>query len=379
MFAGSVDDGKSTLLGRLLIDSDRVKKDVLANIIKSSHKEGDVFDYSLVADGLKSERQQGITIDVAHLYTDIDGIRMHILDCPGHVEYTKNMAVAASTADIAILLVDASKGPTEQTRRHISILKFLRVPRIITALNKADLLNYDREKLKKLSEGLPQPCIPISAKTGWNVFHPEAWQKQTLVGAIKDCLKTPITQAEEKPTTVFHIFSVYPAEPKRLYTGRCKQGKLHVGDTMVITRTNETVVIDSAANWGDRAAITLRGEYDLERGDSLISKQDIRCASALDAQVLWFAKTPMQLNAPYIAQGSDYGHRNVVFESIRYKINMIDSYRYEDKENLKANENGYVHCEFDSPVIQPSTYILIDKKTYETVGCLITHGESTFV
>lgn len=357
LFAGSVDDGKSTLIGRMLVDSDRVKKDVLETIRRDSEMRGEELDYSLITDGLTSEKNQRITIDIAHLYIDLDGERIHILDCPGHQEYTRNMAVAASTADIAVVLMDVTKGITEQTSTHLEILKKMGVEDVVIACNKMDLVGYKMDGIGKELRGYT--CVPISAKTGWNVLKRAGGQEVSLAEEIRKRIKKKKGKKEGTPI-VFDVFSVIFNDGKRGYTGRLRSGELKKGEKLKVLRTGEEVLVSSYTQTGDRAILYLHGERDIDIGDTLAAPS-CKCNVKAYVTLFWFCKSPLQ-DGRYIAQGCEYG---------RKRVHILETAH----EHLLANDVTRALCEFDTPVLStphvPNHYLLIHPTTYETVGCVL--------
>lgn len=355
LFAGSVDDGKSTLIGRMLVDSDRVKKDVLETIRRDSEMRGEELDYSLITDGLTSEKNQRITIDIAHLYIDLDGERVHILDCPGHQEYTRNMAVAASTADIAVVLMDVTKGITEQTSTHLEILKKMGVEDVVIACNKMDLVGYRIDGTEENLYGYT--WIPISAKTGWNVLKRAEGQKISLAEEIRKRIEKKKGKKKATPI-VFDVFSVIFKDGKRGYTGRIRSGELKKGTKLEILRTGEHVLLTSYTQTGDRAVLYLHGERDIDMGDTLA---EIGCKKNKKAYATLFMFSGCNQDGRYIAQGCEYDRKHVHILETAHKP-------------IAANEITRALCEFDTPVISdskvPCHYLLIRPTTYETVGSI---------
>ena len=416
MFAGSIDDGKSTLIGRLLCAHKKVKDDILESIARDSkHYNGapGAFNWALVADGLKSEREQGITIDVAHIYTETDNAYLHILDCPGHVEYTSNMAVAASMADVAVLLIDASRGPTEQTLRHLSIMRMLQVPWIILALNKCDLIGWDGAKAQEIVSTIDQwntmlaglsnekatfRGVQLSATEGKGLEKLERF----LDEAIQDIQEKQQSQ-QESPLLVINGGITFTGE-KRLYRATALTDAPLLDQVWQNMRTGTTFRIKEALTQIDdpelpgklnlpknEYVISLDTEVDIQKGDVLaVPGKWGSSDSGIAARLYWLAKKEFCLGEKnYILKGIGSTEDNhCAIDSLEYveEINDKTLVQYESSGVLKQYQTGAVHLSTESPlqIICPygpynrrlGNYLVIDPDTNETVGFTMIAGEN---
>lgn len=350
---GSVDDGKSTLIGRLLIDSGNVKKDQLEDALKASKRNGsDILEPAMLLDGLMAEREQQITIDIAHRYFDYHDIRFHILDCPGHKQYTQNMAIAAAQADTAVVVIDATKGISDQTRRHIEICSDFRIKRMCVCLTKCDLLKdqvsvelQHREIcdfLKKFT--FDYTLIPISALTGYNVNM--VWD--TLLRYAKE------TDQEKKKnkTQVLHVRTSHMYQGKRYYYTHplthvdCKKGDL----LYVYPSQQALTVSETPKTYG---CLCINQKIDITAGDCLTNHVPI-VANHIFHKTIWFKHT----DSPLLIK-----HGTRVANIIAINDEKLET----DKELIFHNiddvkENGFG--------------ILIDQTTKETVGCCLFIGNT---
>ncbi len=311
--AGSVDDGKSTLIGRLLHDAKGIYEDQLASVKKSKvNRSNGAIDFSLLTDGLRAEREQGITIDVAYRYFATARRRFIIADTPGHEQYTRNMATGASTANLAIILVDAAKGILPQTRRHSYIASLLGIPNVVAAINKMDLVDYREDVFARLREDFldlaaqlgisSATCIPVSATEGDNIVDASAktpwYEGPTLLehletvpvrdGATIDALRFPV-QLVIRPDSTFRGFA-----------GQIVEGQVRVGDRIVALPSGKTTSVRSivtfdggrdSAGQGESVTLELADEIDVSRGDMLVSPAKRPTASAVfAATVVWMSE-----------------------------------------------------------------------------------------
>ena len=302
--AGSVDDGKSTLVGRLLFDTNSVLSDTLAHVEKVSRRKGlDRADLALLTDGLRAEREQGITIDVAYRYFATPARKFVLADCPGHVQYTRNTVTGSSTADVIVLLVDARKGVVEQTRRHLAVASLLRVPHVVLVVNKIDLVDYAEDDFWRIatdfallarSLGVADThCIPVSATEGDNVVtrSPRTpwYDGPTLLGYLEGVDDTPLALGAEFRFPVQHVVrpqfagsAPWAARAPQVdgdyrgYAGKIESGRISIGDEVVVLpRGSHAVVagIDTpdgpldVAGAGQSVVIRLDSEVDVSRGD----------------------------------------------------------------------------------------------------------------
>ena len=402
--AGSVDDGKSTLIGRLLYDTKSLTSDKLEAIEKTSKQKGyDYLDFSLATDGLVAEREQGITIDVAHIYFSTPKKSYIIADTPGHVEYTRNMVTGASTSQAAIVLIDARKGVIEQTNRHFFINNLLRIKNVIVAINKMDLVDYSEEIYKAIKadfEALMKKrdyqdqhitFIPVSALKGDNVVHKTnkmSWYTgQTLLDHLekldrKDVFNAgtprfPVQYVIRPKTDEFHDF--------RGFAGKVYGGELSVGDEVVAlpsqtkSRIKDIYFYDKKYQTASRRSsvtITLEDEINVSRGDMLVKVGDLpKVDKQFTATISWMDSNKMNAGGKYIIQ---HGVNKVLakVDSIQHKINPDYSGIEEDVDSLKINDIATVTFKLNKPIFFDAfkkhrtngSFILIDTQSNNTVG-----------
>lgn len=402
--AGSVDDGKSTLIGRLLYETNSLTDDKLEAIELSSKQKGfDYLDFSLATDGLVAEREQGITIDVAHIYFSTNKRSYIIADTPGHVEYTRNMVTGASTSQASIILVDARNGVLEQTYRHFFINNLLRVKDVIVAVNKMDLVDYSEERyneikaeISALSERSAYPdqnitFIPISALHGVNVTeisNETPWYKgePLLVHLEKinvqdiherGATRLPVQTVIRPKTTDFHDF--------RGYAGKLYGGDLKVGDEVTVLPSRTTSRIKSIhffdeqfekAERGSSITITLENDVNVSRGDMIVkSKEEARVSKKIQATVCWMDESPLQSSGKYILK---HGTHDVLakIESVNAVINTDFSGETNGVNHLTLNEIGNIDIRLSKPLYYDTfaenksngAFILIDTQTNNTAG-----------
>jgi sulfate adenylyltransferase subunit 1 len=338
--AGSVDDGKSTLVGRLLFDTNSVLTDTLAAVEKASLRKGlDQADLALLTDGLRAEREQGITIDVAYRYFATPARKFILADCPGHVEYTRNTVTGSSTADVIVLLVDARKGVVEQTRRHLAVASLLRVPHVVLVVNKIDLVDFSETVFTEIATDFAlmsrslgvrdTHCIPVSATQGDNVVtrsHRTPWYDgPTVLGYLETVDDTPLAVGEEFRFPVQHV--VRPQSAPRApwaaqtpavdgdyrgYAGKVASGRVRVGEEIVVLpRCSHAVVegIDTPdgplefAVAGQSVVLRLSTDIDVSRGDILAANDSPPAAvREVSATVCWLAERPLDLGARVLVQ-----------------------------------------------------------------------------
>ena len=395
--AGSVDDGKSTLIGRLLHDSQSVYEDQMAAVRNSrvNRSQGPI-DYSLLTDGLRAEREQGITIDVAYRYFTTPRRKFIIADTPGHEQYTRNMATGASTADLAVILIDATKGLLAQTRRHTFITSLLGISTVVGAVNKMDLAGYGEDTFLELERdfcalanqlGIANvQCIPISALEGDNIVRPSArmswYQGPTLIehletvpipsGAVAESLRLPV-QMVIRPDATFRGFA-----------GRIASGVIHPGDAVLALPSGQKTRVHSiVAYHGDLPhaqspmSVTLRleDEIDLGRGDMLVSPQDPpRVSRTIRAMVVWLHSRPLELGRSYLVKHA-VRQTKIRALQILHRVN-VNTLEQEPATQLEMNEIAAVEFEsnvplfFDSYSVNRTTgsFILIDPLSNATVG-----------
>ena len=403
--AGSVDDGKSTLIGRLLHDCKAVYEDQLASVKRSPvNRSGKEIDFSLLTDGLRAEREQGITIDVAYRYFSTPRRKFIIADTPGHEQYTRNMATGASTADLAIILLDATKGVLAQTRRHVYIASLLGIPNLVAAINKMDLVGYREEVFTRLrddfialADGLGVAfveCIPISALEGDNIVersHNEPWYAgPTLLEHLES---VPIQPAIRTKALRFPVQSVIrPDAGFRGFAGRVAGGSIRPGDAVIAlpsgrrTRVESIVGFDGdvkVADAGESIVLRLADEIDLGRGDMLVSAGATPQVSArFAAMVVWLHPDALQLGRTYLVKHAGrYVKAQVTKIQYRVEVNTLTEHH---ATLLGMNEIGLVEIDTVQPLFLDSyelnrttgSLILIDPVTNATVGAAMVRHTS---
>ena len=400
--AGSVDDGKSTLIGRLLLDSKSIFADQLEAVEATSLSKGyDYTDLALLTDGLRSEREQGITIDVAYRYFATPARKFIIADTPGHVQYTRNMVTGASTADLGLVLVDARQGLTEQSRRHAVLLSLLRVPHLVLAVNKMDLVDYDEAVYDKIhaeftsfATKLTIPdltIIPISALNGDNVVNRSehmAWYEgpslmhhleNVHVASDRDLVdaRFPVQYVVRPKSDEFHDY--------RGYAGMVAGGVLKPGDEVLVLPsgfTSRIAGIDLFAQEVSEAfppmSVTIRLEDDLDvsRGDMLCRPQNAPTPSQdIDAMVCWMTNAPLKPRQKLAIKHTTRTGRAMV-KDIQYRLDVNTLHRDQDTKELGLNEIGRVQLRTTVPLLcdpysknrTTGSFILVDEATGVTVG-----------
>ncbi len=397
---GSVDDGKSTLIGRLLHDSKMIFEDQLASIKKDSKKSGttgDEFDLSLLVDGLQSEREQGITIDVAYRYFTTDKRKFIIADTPGHEQYTRNMATGASTADLAIILIDARYGIQTQTKRHSFIAKLLGIRHIVVAVNKMDLMDFSEDVYENIKNeylafakeiGLSQDItlIPLSALNGDNVVdvsQKTPWYKgETLLHHLEN-----IEIGSDRDLVHFRLPVQYVNRPNldfRGYCGTISSGVISVGDAVTVlpsgkcSKVKEIVTYDGNLEYAyaqQAVTITLEDEIDISRGDIMVkSDEQPDSADAFDVNIVWMSEEPLLKHKQYfIKRASSVVVGSV--ESFYYKTD-VNTQEHQSANLLGLNEIGHAKLDLETPLAYDpyiknksmGSFIIIDRMTNNTVG-----------
>jgi sulfate adenylyltransferase subunit 1 len=404
--AGSVDDGKSTLIGRLLYDSKAIFEDQLEAIERATEQRGeDHLNLSLLTDGLRAEREQGITIDVAYRYFATPKRKFIIADTPGHIQYTRNMVTGASTANLAIILIDARKGVVEQTCRHSFIASLLRIPNLVVCVNKMDLVEYKQEvfdqivaKFSEFASRLDVPdikFIPISALHGDNVVEKSDKMPWYKGSALLYTLETVYIGSDAN-----HVDPRYPVQTVirpnsdeyhdfRGFAGRVAGGVFKVGDEVLALPSGFTSKVKSIhgpdgaiteAFSPMSAVITLEDEIDISRGDMLVKQNNQPTVSQdVEAMVCWFSEKKLQPNGKYILRHTTKEVKCVI-KSIRYKVNINTLHKLEGDLDIGMNDIGRIQLRTTSPLFFDSykrnrntgSMILIDEFTNATVGaCMI--------
>ena len=403
---GSVDDGKSTLIGRLLVETDSIPHDTIdstRNIRRSgSTIAAGEIDFSLLTDGLEAEREQGITIDVAYRsMTLLDGKRLIISDAPGHEQYTRNMVVAASRADIALVLIDATKGIRTQTLRHLTICSLMGINRVIVAINKLDAMGYSQTVFEEIRAKVQTALtsmqlddvlfIPLSALAGDNVVQGSVnmgwYEGQTLLESIQDWQSTDVTDVSAR----MRIQLISRAENFRGVSGTVHRGSFTVGDEVKIFPSNQLATIAKiityedeiqSAHDSDAVTLVLEPEVDATRGDLIAaSNEDLHPSDRFNADIVWLHEDPLIRSRSYLlVAGSSQTPATVT--RIRHKIDVNTGIQ-NTATNLGVNEIGSVEIATDSiltllPYLQSrefGNFILIDRMTFKTVGAgMIRHS-----
>ena len=396
---GSVDDGKSTLIGRLLFDSQKILEDQLAAVRNDSARwgtTGDATDLALLVDGLQAEREQGITIDVAYRFFDTERRKFIIADTPGHEQYTRNMATGASTADLAIILVDAERGVQVQTRRHGHIVALMGIRHAIVAVNKMDLVGYDRARFDSIRAtceellralGVPDVrCVPVSALRGDNVVHRSATMSWYTGAALLEMLDTidvrPTHELEDLRLPVQYVNR--PDASFRGYSGTIVAGRTRRGDAVMALPSRRTSRVRSIGTYdgeleeaqaGQAVTVTLEDEIDISRGDVLVhSDRSPSVGDRFDAHLIWMADAPLLPGKQYeFKLGPRYVNGTV--ELIHHRIDVNDRSEHAARE-LKLNEIALCRVvlneqvAFDAYDTCRSTggFVVVDRLQHGTVG-----------
>jgi sulfate adenylyltransferase large subunit len=395
--AGSVDDGKSTLIGRLLHDAKGVYEDQLASVKKSRiNRSTGPVDFSLLTDGLRAEREQGITIDVAYRYFATARRKFIIADTPGHEQYTRNMATGASTASLAVILVDATKGLLPQTRRHSYIASLLGIPNLLVAINKMDLVGYNEDVFLRLqndflslAERLRIPavrCVPVSALEGDNIVDRSSNMEWYSGPTLLEHLETaPIQPASSVNSIRFPVqYVIRPDAGFRGFAGQVAGGTVRPGDAVMALPSRQTTRIESivgfdgeldAATLLQSVTLKLADEIDLSRGDMLVSPHELPSVSAhLSAAVVWLNETSLQLNRSYIAKHTTRQVKAKV-KRIQYRVD-VNTLAHEPAQELGMNGIAVLEIETSSSLFFDSyessrttgSFILVDPLSNATVG-----------
>ncbi|MGK2957796.1 MAG: sulfate adenylyltransferase subunit 1 [Acidimicrobiales bacterium] len=399
--AGSVDDGKSTLIGRLLFDSKSIFEDALEAVERTSRQRGEETNLALLTDGLRAEREQGITIDVAYRYFATPKRKFIIADTPGHVQYTRNMVTGASTADVALILVDARKGILEQSRRHAFLATLLRVPHLVVCVNKMDLVEYSQERFDEIKADFRAFAaklditdlvfIPVSALDGDNVVNRSTnmdwYEGSSLLHHLEEVhiasdrnlidARFPVQMVIRPRDDEFHDY--------RGYAGQMAGGVLRPGDEVVALPSGFTSTI-SAIETADGPvseayapmAVTIRldGEIDISRGDMLCRSQNRPTVSQdIDAMICWMSDTPLQERGKYVIKHTTRVARALI-SKVHYGLDVNTLHRDESVHSLGLNEIGKVSLRSTVPLFHDEyrrnratgSFVLIDEQTNATVA-----------
>lgn len=398
---GNVDDGKSTLIGRLLFDSKLIYEDQMAAIEKDSQKfntTDESFDLALLVDGLQSEREQGITIDVAYRYFSTDKRKFIIADTPGHEQYTRNMVTGASTCDLAIVMVDARHGIQTQTRRHSYICSLLGIKHIIVAINKMDLMEYSQEVYQKIKADYREMAknfniadirfVPISALKGDNVVTPSE-NMDWYPGATLMKLLETVKVGQDKNLEHMRFPVQYVNRPNLDFRGFCgtlASGQISVGDEITALPSGKSSAVKSIFTYdgelklaqpGQAITITLEDEIDVSRGDMLVHKgTEPQLINKLDAHIVWMDENPLRCHKEYTFKFATKSCTGKV-STIKHKVdvNTLEQHT-ENSEKVELNEIALSSVKLtdqvsiDRYVDLPKTgaFVVIDKYTNVTVG-----------
>ncbi|MFL5319413.1 MAG: sulfate adenylyltransferase subunit 1 [Myxococcaceae bacterium] len=393
---GSVDDGKSTLIGRLLFEANGLYEDQIAQVKRASKQGGDEIDFSLFTDGLKAEREQAITIDVAYRYFATEKRKFIIADTPGHVQYTRNMATGASTADIAIILIDARLGLQAQTRRHAYIARLLGIRHLAVAINKMDLVAYDEQAFSKikadfLSFAAPLgftavDVFPISARSGDNVVTASARMPWHQGGTILSYLeRVPVLRHAASEAFRFPVqYVIRPHLEYRGFAGQIVSGQVQAGDEVVVLPSGQRTRVRSidvyegsvpAAIAPSSVVLRLTDEVDVGRGDLIahVSTQP-RVLRELDAHLVWLHTTAMDPEKPYLVKHTTRAVPGRI-ESVGWKLNL-ETLAHEPAKALGLNEIGKITLKCTRPLVADpydqnratGAFILIDPVSNATVA-----------
>ena len=400
--AGSVDDGKSTLIGRLLFDSKSIFEDQMEAIESVSTKKGeDRVNLALLTDGLRAEREQGITIDVAYRYFATPKRKFIIADTPGHIQYTRNMVTGASTANLAIILVDARNGIVEQTKRHSFIASLLGIPHIIYCINKMDLVNYKEDEFLKLKKELSNfsskltskdvRFIPISALKGDNIVNRSSKMKwyegSTLLHILEnihiasdynliDC-RFPVQNVIRPQKKEFHDF--------RGYAGRISGGIFKKGDEIVVLPSGFYSKIKSIYNFDEQleeafvpmsVTMTLEDDLDISRGDMLVrANNQPQATQDIDLMICWLGENPLSEKGKYIVKHTSKEVRGII-KKVLYKVDINTLHRNENDKIISSNDIARISIRVTQPLFidkyrknrVTGSIIIIDENTHNTTA-----------
>jgi len=402
--AGSVDDGKSTLIGRLLYDTKSIFQDQLEAVESASRRRGEAYvNLALLTDGLRAEREQNITIDVAYRYFATPKRKFIIADTPGHIQYTRNMVTGASTAELAIVLIDARRGVLTQSKRHGFLSSLLRIPHVVVAVNKMDLVEWDQAVFEQIvaeygafAEKLEVPSltfVPISALAGDNVVSKSEnmpWYDGTT---LLHHLETVNVGASRNMVDFrFPVqYVIRPHQDFRGFAGRIISGTLKPGEEIVVLPSGHGSRIRSIetadgplpeASAGDSVVLTLEDEIDISRGDMIVRKMNVPSVSQkVEALVCWMGEAPLDPTVPYIVMHTTRQTRAYV-ERVVYRID-VDTLHREDVRTLGLNDIGRIQLSTAAPLFfdpyqqnhGTGSFVLIDPHTNATVAAGMIRGE----
>jgi len=403
--AGSVDDGKSTLIGRMLYDSKAIFADQMEAVEQASASRGDdEVDLALLTDGLRAEREQKITIDVAYRYFATPKRKFIIADTPGHIQYTRNMVTGASTAELAIILIDARKGALTQSRRHGFLATLLRIPHLVVAVNKMDLVDYDQAVYDEIVQDYAEfarklnvqdiTYIPLSALRGDNVVDKSErmpwYDGPTLLHHLENVNVGASLNNVDFRFPVQYV--IRPHQNFRGYAGRVASGRIAQGEEVVILPSGLSSKVKSivttegelaTANVGDSIVLTLEDEIDISRGDMIVRARNLpQKSNRVDATICWMSEEPLRPRGTYLVQHTTRLVNGIVSE-LDYKID-VDTMHRETAETLTLNEIGRIQLTTTQPLFydryqinrETGGFILIDPATNNTVAAGMIRGKS---
>lgn len=400
--AGSVDDGKSTLIGRLLYDSKSIFEDQLEAVQRDSIRRGnEQINLALLTDGLRAEREQGITIDVAYRYFATPKRKFIIADTPGHIQYTRNMVTGASTANLAIILIDARHGVLEQTRRHSFIASLLQIPHVLICINKMDLVDFKEEVYNRIHQDFQNisaklnikdaKFIPISALLGDNVVNPSEhmdwYTGPTLLQTLESIDISSDRNTEDKRLAVQYVIRPQKQEfhDYRGYAGRISGGKFNKGDAVKVLPSGlETHIasVDQHTKTGNEAIVSeavtiqLEDNIDISRGDMIVGRENPpRIAQELDLMISWFNERPLIPGGKYALKHTTNDARAVVKE-VLYKMDINSLEKNTNDLSIGMNDIGRIRIKTSKPLFFDSyetnritgSLVLIDEATNETMA-----------
>ncbi|MFK0570592.1 sulfate adenylyltransferase subunit CysN [Endozoicomonas sp.] len=402
---GSVDDGKSTLIGRLLYDTSMIYEDQLAAVENDSKRvgtQGDKLDLALLVDGLQAEREQGITIDVAYRYFSTEKRKYIIADTPGHEQYTRNMATGASTCDLAIILIDARQGVLTQTRRHTYIASLLGIKHLVVAINKMDLVDFSKERFEEIRNqylDFAEPLnlgdvrfVPMSALEGDNVVHKSKHMSWYRDNTLMDVLET-VEIVRDRNLDDFRYPVQYVNRPNldfRGFSGTLASGTIKPGDVIKVLPSGQVSTVERIVTWdGDlpeahasqAVTLTLADEIDISRGDMLVRRDsDITVAADLAVDLVWMDEQPMTPGKQYQVKFPT-GQISGSFVGIEHRVD-INSLAHHPADYLALNEIGLCHLQLTRAIPvdsyqrnrQTGAFIVIDRLSNATVAAGMVRG-----
>jgi sulfate adenylyltransferase large subunit len=413
--AGSVDDGKSTLIGRLLYDTKQVFEDQLDHVAQASERRGGegALDLALLTDGLRAEREQGITIDVAYRYFATPKRRFIIADCPGHQQYTRNMVTGASTADLSVILLDARKGVLEQSKRHAFISALLGIPHLVVAVNKMDLVDHSRERFEELvaefgvfaqklngigtGTGLGRDVayIPMSALNGDNVVDRSQnmeWYRGPTLLELLEQVEVAYDHPYDRPARFPVQWVIRPAQDSdyRGYAGQVASGAFRAGEDVVVLPTGQRTSIAAIDTYDGELAealapmsvtLKLTDEIDISRGETICRvEQAPTVARELEADVCWMTDQPLRPGGRYLVKHTTREVTAIVDELCDH-VDVHTLERGPAPQELALNDIGKVRLRTSAPLVfdpyetnrRTGSFILIDEASNDTVGAGLIH------